>query len=535
MDEQLLASIKAIGIIQPPIVVEKDGALVINAGDRRVKQAIRADFATIDVLVCDADEARDLMRSLAENLIRASMNSVDIWRGIDTLEKKGWNEQAIADALALPLRTVKRLKLLAHLHPPMLDAIAAGSTPTEDQLRTIAAASRDEQAQVWKKHKPKKGHEASWYEIARALAKRRIPFSAAKFGDNLAQAYGVVWEDDLFAPAGEDGRYTTNVDGFFGAQQEWLQNNLPERGTLLPQDEYGRPQLPKKAENVYGTPGKSDRIGHYLDPYSGAVKTLVYRLPDSRKAKTGKDPAETAPDPTAPEPRTRPDVTQKGLAMIGDFRTDALHQASRESRIEDSTLLGLLVLALAGKNVSVQSGADMGPFDRERIAATITEGGVLTSDFGLIRTAARSMLVAALSCRDNMSNSGPGARIAGEAIGASLYLPTMATNEFLSCLSRQALEKAATTEGVRAEVRVRDTRARFIERFTDTRYVYPGALFQVTAEEAAAAAALPSHLVRWPSEVTNDGFDGDTGTGEDIASDADALAGSAIADMPPVD
>jgi|HubBroStandDraft_6_1064221.scaffolds.fasta_scaffold01169_3 ParB family chromosome partitioning protein len=536
MDEQLLASIKAIGIIQPPIVVEKDGALVINAGNRRVKQAIKADFATIDVLVCDADEARDLMRSLAENLIRASMNSVDIWRGIDTLEKKGWNEQAIADALALPLRTVKRLKLLAHLHSPMLDAIAAGSAPSEDQLRTIAAASRDEQAQVWKKHKPKKGYEASWYEIARALAKRRIPFSAAKFGDDLAQAYGVVWEDDLFAPADEDGRYTTNVDGFFGAQQEWLQNNLPERGTLLPQDEYGRPQLPKKAENVYGTPGKNDRIGHYLDPYSGAVKTLVYRLRDSRKAKTGNEPAGTAPDPGAPQPKTRPDVTQKGLAMIGDFRTDALHQALRESRIEDTTLLGLLVLALAGKNVSIQSGADMSPFDRERIAATITEGGVLTSDFGLIRTAARSMLVAALSCRDNMSNSGPGARIAGEAIGASLYLPTMATDEFLSCLSRQALEKAATTEGVRPEVRVRDARGRFIERFTDTRYVYPGALFQVTPEEIAAAATpSPSHLVRWPSEVRNDGFDGNTPTGEDIVSDTDALAASANADTPPVD
>jgi ParB family chromosome partitioning protein len=536
MDEQLLASIKAIGIIQPPIVVEKDGALVINAGNRRVKQAIKADFATIDVLVCDADEARDLMRSLAENLIRASMNSVDIWRGIDTLEKKDWNEQAIADALALPLRTVKRLKLLAHLHPPMLDAIAAGSAPSEDQLRTIAAASRDEQAQVWKKHKPKKGYEASWYEIARALAKRRIPFSAAKFGDDLSQAYGVVWEDDLFAPADEDGRYTTNVDGFFGAQQEWLQNNLPERGTLLPQDEYGRPQLPKKAENVYGTPGKNDRIGHYLDPYSGAVKTLVYRLRDSRKAKTGNEPAGTAPDPGAPQPKTRPDVTQKGLAMIGDFRTDALHQALRESRIEDTTLLGLLVLALAGKNVSIQSGADMSPFDRERIAATITEGGVLTSDFGLIRTAARSMLVAALSCRDNMSNSGPGARIAGEAIGASLYLPTMATDEFLSCLSRQALEKAATTEGVRPEVRVRDARGRFIERFTDTRYVYPGALFQVTPEEIAAAATpSPSHLVRWPSEVRNDGFDGNTPTGEDIVSDTDALAASANADTPPVD
>jgi ParB family transcriptional regulator, chromosome partitioning protein len=536
LDEQLFASIKAIGIIQPPIVVESDGTLVINAGHRRVTQAIRADFAAIDVLVCDADEALELMRALAENLIRASMNSVDIWRGIGALEKNGWNEQAIADALALPVRTVRRLKLLAHLHPPMLDAIAAGNAPTEDQLRTIAAASRDEQVQVWKKYNPKKGRDASWYEIAHALAKRRIPFSAAKFGDDLAKAYGVVWEDDLFAPADEDGRYTTNVDGFFGAQQEWLQNNLPDRGTLLPQDEYGRPQLPKKAENVYGTPGKNDRIGHYLDPYSGAVKTIVYRLPETRKsAKGDKDPVGTTPDPTAPQPKTRPDVTQKGLAMIGDFRTDALHQALREAQIEDSTLLGLLVLALAAKNVSVQSGADIGPFDREAIAATIGEGGVLTSDLELVHTAARNMLAAALSCRDNMSNSGLAARIAGEAVGASLCLPTMATEEFLACLSRQALEKAAETEGVRAEVRVRDTRARLIARFSGTRYVYPGALFQLTTEEIAAAAPPPNQLVRWPSAIANDGLGGDAGSGEEIVSDTDALAASAIADPPPAD
>jgi len=536
MDEQLLASIKAIGIIQPPVVVEKDGELVIKAGTRRVCAAIAAGLATIDVIVADSDEANGPMESLSENLIRASMNSVDIWRGIDALEQRGWNEPAIADALALPVRTIKRLKLLAHLHPPMLHAIAKGSMPSEDQLRTIAAASRDEQAQVWKKYRPKKDHDVYWSDVARALAKRRIPFSAAKFGDNLAKAYGVVWEDDLFAPADEDGRYTTNADGFFGAQQEWLQNNLPERGTLLPQDEYGRPQLPKKAENVYGTPGKNDRIGHYLDPYSGAVKTIVYRLPETRKStKADKDPVVTTPDPTAPQPKTRPDVTQKGLAMIGDFRTDALHKALREAQIEDSTLLGLLVLALTAKNVSVQSGADIGPIDREAIAATISEGGVLTSDLELVRTAARNMLVAALSCRDNMSNSGLAARIAGEAVGASLYLPTMATDEFLTCLSRQALEKAAATEGLRPEVRVRDTRARFIERFSGTRYVYPGALFQLTAEETAASAAPPNHLVRWPSAIATDGLGIDAGSGEEIVTDTGALAASATAGPPSAD
>jgi ParB-like chromosome segregation protein Spo0J len=91
------------------------------------------------------------MRAVSENLVRVSMSSVDIWRAIETLEAQGWNEQAIADALALPVRTVARLKLLANLHPAMLDAMAAGSMPNEDQLRTIARTSRDEQAQVWKK------------------------------------------------------------------------------------------------------------------------------------------------------------------------------------------------------------------------------------------------------------------------------------------------------------------------------------------------------------------------------------------------
>ena len=154
--------------------------------------------------------------------------------------------------------------------------------PSEDQLRTIAAASLEEQAQVWKKNKPKKGEDFSWYHVAHALSKRRIPFAAAKFDDDLARAYGVEWHDDLFAPAGEDGRYTTNVDGFFGAQQEWLANHLPEKGTLLTQNEYGQPELPKKAERIYGKPGKGDIIGHYLDPNSGEVKTVAYRMPSPR-------------------------------------------------------------------------------------------------------------------------------------------------------------------------------------------------------------------------------------------------------------
>jgi ParB/RepB/Spo0J family partition protein len=525
MDEQLLASIQAIGIIQPPVVRALGGDLVVKAGDRRVKAAIKAGLATIDVVVSDADETHVPMQSLSENLIRASMTSVDIWRATETLEAQGWSEEAIADALALPVRTVKRLKLLAHLHPAMLDFMAQGSMPNEDQLRTIAAASRDEQAQVWKKHKPKKGHDVYWHEVARALSKRRIPFAAAKFGDELAKQYGVEWLDDLFAPGGEDGRYTTNVDGFFGAQQEWLQDNLPAGGTLVPTDEYGRCELPKKAEHVYGKPGKTDKIGHYLDPHSGDVKTVVYRIPEPKKAAKPGTAANANDEPDAGEvaAKTRPDVTQKGQAMIGDLRTDALHQALKDGTIDDGTLLALLVLALAGKNVSVQSGSGLGGYDREQIATGIIEGGVLSSDQDLVRTAARTMLAAVLSCRDNMTNSGVVARIAGDAIGASLNLPNMATEDFLSCLSKTAIGKAAIAEGVRVEARAKDTRARLIERFKDGVYVYPAALFRLTQAEIDDAKETAARHRSWdgdnePTDGLDEALEGGEGGEADEAS-----------------
>ena len=500
MDEQLIASIKAVGIIQPPCVTPKDDGLMIVVGNRRVKASIKAELPVIDVLVCDADEAADAMRSVAENLIRASMSSVDIWRAIERLEAQGWNEQAIGDALALPVRTVRRLKLLAHLHPAMLDVMALGSMPNEEQLRTIAVATREEQAQVWKKYRPKKGQpEVAWYEVARALAKRRMPATAAKFGDDLAKAYGIEWEDDLFAPPGEDSRYTTNVEGFFGAQQEWLQNNLPNRGTLLPVDENGHHQLPKKAERVYGKPGKTDLVGHYIDVRTGEAQTVAYRLPapktTGKPADGGKPGAADMAAAKIRQPcgRTRPDVTQKGVAMIGDLRTDALHQALADMPIEDDTLFGMLILAFGGDNVNVDSGNDLRDRDREAICRTLTEGGVL-------------------SCRENRSQSGLFARIAGEAIRASLRLPNMATDEFLSCLSRGALETVGRAEGVNIAPRAKDTRARIVTHFKRGTFVYPGGLFRWTPEELAASAEQRHGRSGWVNPVTgDDGEDGESG------------------------
>ena len=173
------------------------------------------------------------MRSLAETLAHEQLSPVDQWRAIERLVALGWTEEAIAVALALPVRQIRKLRLLANVLPAMLDQMAKGDMPDEKQLRTIAAASLEEQKEVWKAHKPTKGDpQVSWWAVANGLAKTRMYARDASFGDDLAQAYGIAWVEDLFAPADQDSRYTTDVEAFLGAQQEWMTQHLPKKGVI---------------------------------------------------------------------------------------------------------------------------------------------------------------------------------------------------------------------------------------------------------------------------------------------------------------
>ena len=494
-DAQMLASVQERGIIQPPLVrvsgANGKGAdiLTIEAGHRRVAAAVKAGLKEVLVLVQDAadDQApNDPMNAVTENLVRAEMGPVDRWRAMESLAGAGWTDDAIAAALGLTPRNIAQLRLLARICAPMLDRMAQGDMPNERELRTIAATEPEEQLSVWKANKPKRNERAPWYAIAEALTRRRLFARDAKFGPDEAAAFGIVWTEDLFAPADEDSRSTTQADAFLEAQQAWLEANLPPNGTIVTVDEYGRPNLPRGAMQHYGKPGAGDLIGHYVDARNGQIRTVVYAMPETRSASGAGGQTEDAPSPKA-----RADVTAKGMAMIGDLRTDALHQALRERPIDDQQLIGLLVLALGAQNVEVRSGVAgaFRPNERPRIASRLTQDGVLTTDPETLRQAARDILVQVLSCRENHSASGMGARYAGAAIAADDYLPTMAHDEFLPCLSKAALERAALGSDVAPGPRAKDTRAAIAERFKQATWVYPGARFAPTAAEHEARQA----------------------------------------------
>ena len=477
-DVQMEATARAIGILQPPVVREVPKGYMTIYGHRRVRGAIAAGLSEIRVLVLgeemDADD--DRLRALVENIARKSMSPVEQWRAIEKLVSERWTEEAISTALVLPVRTIRKLRLLAGIHPPMLDRMHAGDMPKESDLRGIASASLEDQAAAWKKYRPKKGEDVSWWQFNQALTRQRMRAADAVFDAEYATAYGVEYADDLFAPADEDSRTTTNVDGFLAAQHAWLEANLPENGVLLKAGEYGSATLPPKANRFYGKAGTGgESIGLFLDERTGKVEQVLFTVPaPATKREKGEDGLSDVPA------KPRAAVTQKGEAMVGNMRTDALHAALREEPIDDGQLIALLVLAFAGNNVDVKSavaGLNICHRERVEIANTLTEGGAITSDPAVLRSAARAMLTHALSCRVQWSGSGEVARIAGDAIGADAHLPNMATPEFLSCLSKAAMQDVAVALNVPVQPTGKATRGAVVAKVGEGRWVYPTAAF----------------------------------------------------------
>jgi len=526
-DKQMEATARAIGILQPPVAREVPKGLMTIYGHRRVRGAIAAALGTIQVLVLgpDEDASDDRLRALVENVARKAMTPVDMWRAVEKLTSDKWTEEAIATALAAPVRLVRKLKLLGTVHPPMLERMNAGDMPKENVLRHIASATADEQAAAWKKNRPKKGEAVAWEHLAEVLMRRTMRAADAQFDAEFAAAYGVTYTDDLFAPADEDTSTTTNVEGFLAAQHAWTETHLPE-GAVLLQTEQNNIILPQGAHRTYwvsNNPGVTP--GVYVDERTGKVETIHFMVPQKvdRPDRGGED--------TSPAPKARGPITGTGTCLIGNMRTDALHATLQTGPIDGVQLIGLLVLALAGKNVEVKTGlpnAGHSAATRHDIAAPLIEGGVLTTDMGLLSEAARNMLAYTLSCRDNWSCSGEVALIAGDAIAADAQLPTMATQEFLMCLSKTEMSRVAADLGVTVQPTAKATRARMIDLIGDGRWVYPPALFSAGSAEASQeqrrGASLDEPTTDDPEAVlNNEGSREEPGASEDGVPEDETL------------
>lgn len=75
--DEMAASIKEHGVLQPIVVVERDGKYVIVAGERRYRASKQAGLATIPALIRTLSDQHQLEVSLIENIQRRDLNVLE--------------------------------------------------------------------------------------------------------------------------------------------------------------------------------------------------------------------------------------------------------------------------------------------------------------------------------------------------------------------------------------------------------------------------------------------------------------------------
>jgi ParB family chromosome partitioning protein len=146
--EELAASIREHGILQPVLVTEVIDGYQLIAGERRVRAARLAGLERIPALVRQLADQDQLEVALVENVQRSDLDPIDealAYRQLIT--EFGLTQERVAERVGKARATVANTLRLLDLHPDVQAAIADGRL-TEGHGRAIGSLEADAQAKV---------------------------------------------------------------------------------------------------------------------------------------------------------------------------------------------------------------------------------------------------------------------------------------------------------------------------------------------------------------------------------------------------
>lgn len=190
------------------------GLFEIPAGGRRyralellVKQKRLAKTAPVPCVVREGGLAEE--DSLAENVQRAPLHPLDLFRAFLTLREKGQSEEEIAAAFFVSVNVVKQRLKLASVSPTLLDIYAEDGMTLDQLMAFTVSGDHERQEQVFERLR--NSHDRQPYVIRRLLTE-----GAVRASDKRAQFIGV----EPYEAAGG----TILRDLFQGDDGGWLQD-----------------------------------------------------------------------------------------------------------------------------------------------------------------------------------------------------------------------------------------------------------------------------------------------------------------------
>jgi ParB family chromosome partitioning protein len=137
--QELEASIRAQGILQPLLVRPQGGDFELIAGERRFQAARRAGLDTVPVVVRDIPDQQVLEAALVENLQREDLDPIDEALGYQALmEDLGYTQERVAERVGKDRTTISNSLRLLGLPQDVQDMVSRG-TLTAGHARAILA------------------------------------------------------------------------------------------------------------------------------------------------------------------------------------------------------------------------------------------------------------------------------------------------------------------------------------------------------------------------------------------------------------
>ncbi len=125
--EELAASIRESGVLQPLLVSREGERYRLIAGERRLRAARLAGLASVPVIVRQTTPEDAFLLALVENVQREDLNAVEAARAYQRLtEDYGMTQEAVARRVGKQRSTVTNSLRLLRLATPVLEAIVVG-------------------------------------------------------------------------------------------------------------------------------------------------------------------------------------------------------------------------------------------------------------------------------------------------------------------------------------------------------------------------------------------------------------------------